>query len=134
MRKSHHPHGVYRSLWSWEAAEYAAHLLRLDPAARRRRFHGAVSDDLLAEHAAHALASGDVRVIGWFKDGVLRGAVEIAFYDAPAGREAEAAFAVEQHDRGHGVAGISSCAGRRGSRGTAASARCMSPLRPRTAR
>lgn len=103
MRRSHHRSGAYRALWSWETAEYAAHLKRLDPAARRLRFHGSVSDRALDAHAARAIADRTVRVVGWFKDGVLRGAAEVALIDTPYGLEAEAAFAVEHSDRGHGV-------------------------------
>lgn len=103
MRKSHRHSGAYRALWAWEAESYAAHLKRLDPMARRRRFHAAVSDQIIEAHAAKALNDPHMRVIGWFKDGALRGAAEIAIIDLPAGREAEASFAVEASDRRHGV-------------------------------
>ena len=103
MRRSHRHTGAYRTLWSWEAAEYADHLKRLDPTARRRRFHGCVSEQALEAHAARAVGDDTVRVIGWFKDGVLRGAVEIAMLDGQSEPEAEAAFTVEKSDRGHGV-------------------------------
>ncbi len=103
MRRSYQTGGAYRSLWSWEADDYAAHLKRLDVGARRRRFHASVSDAAIDAHAARALSNPAVRIIGWFKDGVLRGAVEIALDDSDDALEAEAAFAVEQTERGHGV-------------------------------
>lgn len=103
MRRSHRNSGAYRSLWRWEAATYAAHLKRLDQVSRRQRFHGALSDELLERHAARALSNPAVRVIGWFKDGVLRGAVEIALCDEDGEKTAEAAFAVEESFRCGGV-------------------------------
>ena len=103
MRRSHRRGGAFRSLWRWEAPEYAAHLRRLDKTSRRQRFHGAVSDQLLDMHAAKALTNPAVRVIGWFKDGVLRGAVEVALCPAPHGPAAEASFAVEEPFRRGGV-------------------------------
>ena len=103
MRRSHRETGAYRSLWRWEAASYAAHLKRLDQTSRRQRFHGALSDELLERHAKRALANPAVRVIGWFRDGVLRGAVEIAISQDTWEPTAEAAFAVEQRFRCAGV-------------------------------
>lgn len=106
MRTSHRHRGAYRSLWGWEAPVYAAHLKRLDNASRRRRFHGAVNDGALERHAARALKDKNIRVIGWFKDGVLRGAVEIALIGDGPNPEGEAAFAVEQDFRLGGVGSI----------------------------
>ena len=103
MRISHRRGGAYRSLWRWEGPAYAAHLKRLDQASRRRRFHGALCDETLERHAARALNARESRVIGWFKDGVLRGAVEIGLFRAEEGVEAEAAFAVEEAFRLSGV-------------------------------
>lgn len=97
--------GAYRSLWSWERDEYFEHLQRLDPAARRQRFHQTMSDDGVALHADHVFAAPGIHVIGWFKEGVLRGAAEVALFDTPRGQEAEAAFAVEAAWRRLGVGG-----------------------------
>lgn len=94
--------GAYRTLWPSERDDYADHLKRLSPACRRLRFHRAVSDDGLDAHAERVFAKS-LHVIGWFYRGVLRGAVEVAVFDGPDGTEAEAAFAVEAHNRGRGV-------------------------------
>jgi GNAT superfamily N-acetyltransferase len=85
--------GHVRKLWIGEADAYRDHLLRLDPESRHRRFSGAVSDEIIARHAASITDFGVV-VYGFFLDGVLRGAAELR----PAGAfadEAEAAFSVE---------------------------------------
>lgn len=95
--------GAYRSLWSWERDDYHQHLVRLDPTCRRKRFHRAMSDAGLALHADHVFAAPKIHVIGWFKDGVLRGAAEVALFDTPRGPEAEAAFAIEAEWRRVGV-------------------------------
>jgi len=87
------PGGHVRKLWIGEADAYRDHLLRLDPESRHRRFSGAVSDEIIARHAASITDFGVV-VYGFFLDGVLRGAAELR----PAGAfadEAEAAFSVE---------------------------------------
>jgi hypothetical protein len=39
--------GVIRKLWIGETAKYRDHMLRLDPASRRSRFGGGVSDDFI---------------------------------------------------------------------------------------
>jgi GNAT superfamily N-acetyltransferase len=85
--------GHVRKLWIGEADAYRDHLLRLDPDSRHRRFSGAVSDEIIARHAA-SIAGFGVVVYGFFTEGILRGAAELR----PAGTfadEAEAAFSVE---------------------------------------
>ena len=56
--------GIIRKMWSVEAGRYREHLLRLDPASRRNRFGGDVSDDeigqvslveALPEHGQHCV-------------------------------------------------------------------------------
>lgn len=95
--------GAFRTLWNWEKPDYVAHLIRLDSECRRLRFHGAMSDERLARHADHVFSHDDVDVVGWFKDGVLRGAAEVAVFATASGREAEAAFAIEYAYRRNGV-------------------------------
>jgi GNAT superfamily N-acetyltransferase len=92
--------GEFRPLWWFDRAEFAEHLRRLSPDDRRSRFHAEVSDDALQAHAADALR-GRGRVIGWWKDGVLRGAAEVAL--SADGASAEGAFEVEEGFRGRGV-------------------------------
>ncbi|MCI4660589.1 MAG: GNAT family N-acetyltransferase [Neomegalonema sp.] len=95
--------GAYRTLWSSEKAVYLSHLRRLSLNDRRQRFHCAMGDDGLARHVDRVFDQNS-HVIGWFVDGVLRGACEVALIDMPDGRrEAEAAFAVEGNHRGKGV-------------------------------
>jgi len=93
--------GLVRKLWINETDAYRDHLLRLDKDSRYRRFSGTVSDDIIARHAATANEAGVV-VYGFFHDGVLRGAAELRRLTA-FGREAEAAFSVEQPWQSHGV-------------------------------
>lgn len=94
------PGGAFRPLLWFDADAYGAHLRRLDPADRRSRFHHAVSDAQIEAHARQALR-GPGRVLGWFHDGVLRGAAEVAL--SRGGQSAEGAFEVEAPFRGRGV-------------------------------
>jgi RimJ/RimL family protein N-acetyltransferase len=94
--------GHVRKLWFGENADYAAHLLRLDPESRRRRFGGAVSDDTIRQHAARARGL-NVVIHGFFADGVLRGAAELRIAHPMFKGEAEAAFSIEDDWQSHGV-------------------------------
>lgn len=94
------PTGAFRTLRAPDRADYAAHLLRLSPEDRRSRFHAAASDAQIVAHAARAI-DGPGHVIGWFWEGALRGAAELAL--SRDGAEAEAALEVESPFRGRGV-------------------------------
>ena len=94
--------GVIRKLWLGETDAYRDHLLRLDPESRHRRFSGAISDEVIARHAATADDVG-VIVYGFFIDGVLRGAAELRHDGSPSAHEAEAAFSIERPWQSHGV-------------------------------
>ena len=94
--------GIIRKMWSVEASRYREHLLRLDPASRRNRFGGDVSDEFLAEYAALA-TSMDTVIHGFFVNGTMRGAAELRPIGAPITREAEAAFSIEEPWQSHGV-------------------------------
>jgi GNAT superfamily N-acetyltransferase len=94
--------GVIRKLWVGETDAYRDHLLRLDPDSRHTRFSGAVSDGVIARHAATAAEVGVV-VHGFFVDGTLRGAAELRRIGPLFSREAEAAFSIEQPWQSHGV-------------------------------
>jgi GNAT superfamily N-acetyltransferase len=94
--------GTIRKLWIGETDAYRDHLLRLDRESRYRRFSGAVSDEVIARHAATANEVGVV-VHGFFVDGVLRGAAELRRTGSVFAREAEAAFSIEQPWQSHGV-------------------------------
>jgi GNAT superfamily N-acetyltransferase len=89
-------------LWVGETGAYRDHLLRLDRESRYRRFSGAVSDDVIARHAATAKGLSVV-VHGFFVDGVLRGAAELRQSGSLFSHEAEAAFSIEQPWQSHGV-------------------------------
>jgi GNAT superfamily N-acetyltransferase len=94
--------GTIRKLWLGETDAYRDHLLRLDRESRHRRFSGAVSDEVIARHAATA---GDIGVVvhGFFVDGVLRGAAELRQEGSLFSPDAEAAFSIEQPWQSHGV-------------------------------
>jgi RimJ/RimL family protein N-acetyltransferase len=94
--------GIIRKLWIGETDAYRDHLLRLDRDSRHRRFSGAVADEVIARHAASAAEPGAV-VYGFFVDGTLRGAAELRPMGPIFGREAEAAFSIEQPWQSHGV-------------------------------
>lgn len=94
------PGGEFRPLWSFDAADYLAHLRRLSPEDRRSRFQAEVSDTALEDHVAEALR-GRSRVIGWWHDSQLRGAAEV--WLSKDGASAEGAFEVEERFRGRGV-------------------------------
>src|SRR5271169_3265011 len=82
--------GTIRKLWIGETDAYRDHLLRLDRESRYRRFSGAVSDEVIARHAATANELAAV-VHGFFVDGVMRGAAELRQNGSVFSHEAEAA-------------------------------------------
>jgi len=94
--------GTIRKLWLGETDAYRDHLLRLDRESRYRRFSGAVSDEVIARHAATA---GNIGVVvhGFFVDGVLRGAAELRQEGSLFSQQAEAAFSIEKPWQSHGV-------------------------------
>ncbi len=94
--------GVIRKLWVGETDAYRDHLLRLDPDSRHTRFSGAVSDQVIAQHAATASGVGVV-VHGFLVDGTLRGAAELRRIGPLFSPEAEAAFSIEKPWQSHGV-------------------------------
>ncbi len=87
--------GSIRKLTEDEQPLLLAHLLRLSDEDRRLRFCAPSGDTALALHCARAAARGTL-VVGWFRDGVLRAAGELAAPHGEAGaREAEVALSVE---------------------------------------
>jgi GNAT superfamily N-acetyltransferase len=94
--------GTIRKLWIGETDAYRDHLLRLDRESRYRRFSGAVSDEVIARHAATANEVGVV-VHGFFVDRVLRGAAELRHNGSLFSHDGEAAFSIEQPWQSHGV-------------------------------
>lgn len=98
------PDGVFRKLWPSESACFRNHLLRLDKNSRRMRFAHGVSDAFIEEYAARMSAMGSV-VFAFIADGDVRAAAELRKLGDTWGREAEAAFSVENayQDRGIGT-------------------------------
>ena len=94
--------GVIRKLWIGEADKYRDHVLRLDPASRRSRFGGAVSDEFIRKYVDMAI-SLDAVVHGFFVDGVMHGAAELRPLGPRFPRQAEAAISVEKPWQSHGV-------------------------------
>jgi RimJ/RimL family protein N-acetyltransferase len=96
---------------------YRAHLLRLEPEARAERFHASALEAFVALHARAALTDGRRVVIGYFADGVLRGAGEllpVAPAEAPGGLSGrdggvtaatlgEFSLSIERDWRGRGI-------------------------------
>jgi GNAT superfamily N-acetyltransferase len=94
--------GLIRKLWIGESDLYRDHLLRLDPASRRNRFAGAVSDEFVRDYADISFGI-DALIHGFFIERALRGAAELRPIGAPIAREAEAAFSIEKPWQSHGV-------------------------------
>ena len=67
---------LYRTLLAGELQRYRNHLLRLDGVDRRSRFLVPTSDPIIETHC-DGLGRGWSMTIGAFKEGVLRGAVEL---------------------------------------------------------
>src|SRR5258708_4671481 len=84
---------VYRKLLPYEIWRLHEHLLRLSAADRRLRFFGGVGSDFIAGHCRRIDCLRAI-IVGFFEDGVLRGAAELHVVDAFAGR-AELAVTVE---------------------------------------
>src|SRR5437879_42721 len=78
------------------------HLLRLDRASRRDRFHGYM-DDSFIEHYAEKCASDGTVIIAYFEDGVVRGAAELHPPEQSPDMLPEIAFSVETSVRRRGV-------------------------------
>ena len=81
------------------------HLLRLDRASRRDRFHGFMDDDFIERYAAKCASDGTV-IIAYLEDGVVRGAAELHPPDESPDSQPEIAFSVETGTRRQGVGSI----------------------------
>jgi RimJ/RimL family protein N-acetyltransferase len=95
---------VYRKLFPTEAPRLRDHLLRLDRVDRHRRFFAGMSDAAIDEHCRR-IDWLRMLVIGFFEDGVLRGAAEVALDGGLLPRQAELALSIEGpwQDRGIGT-------------------------------
>jgi GNAT superfamily N-acetyltransferase len=81
------------------------HLLRLDPASRRDRFHGFMDDSFIERYAAKCADDGTV-IIAYIEGGVVRGAAELHPPDQSPDSLPEIAFSVEARVRRQGVGSI----------------------------
>jgi hypothetical protein len=78
------------------------HLLRLDRASRRDRFHGHMDDGFIERYAEKCASDGTI-IIAYFEDGVVRGAAELHPAEQSPDMLPEIAFSVETSWRRHGV-------------------------------
>jgi GNAT superfamily N-acetyltransferase len=81
------------------------HLLRLDHASRHDRFLGFIDDSFIDSYAEKCANDGTV-IIGYFEDGVMRGAAELHPPGLTAKSQPEIAFSVETSLRRRGVGSI----------------------------
>lgn len=96
------PAGLYRKLLPGERGLLEAHLLRLVPEDRAMRFCGVVNDAHV--HAYCHVADRYRLTIGYFDDGELRAAGEIAFQESPTWHGGcEVALSVEQAYQQQGI-------------------------------
>jgi GNAT superfamily N-acetyltransferase len=102
MSDQHLPNGTIRKLWPTETSKFRDHLLRLDRDSRRMRFAHGVSDAFIEDYAARMADMGGI-VYGYFDGDQLRAAAELKKLGDTWGREAEAAFSVEQPLQEHGI-------------------------------
>ena len=81
------------------------HLLRLDRASRRDRFHGFMDDGFIERYATKCASDGTV-IIAYLENGVVRGAAELHPPDESPDSQPEIAFSVESGTRRQGVGSI----------------------------
>ncbi|MEL7048504.1 MAG: GNAT family N-acetyltransferase [Pseudomonadota bacterium] len=95
MSDIHLSGGTIRKLWPTETKKFRDHLLRLDKSTRRDRFAHGVSDEFIADYADRMNEMGSI-VFGYIADGKIRAVAELRKLGDTWGKEAEAAFSVEQ--------------------------------------
>jgi GNAT superfamily N-acetyltransferase len=95
-----------RRLWPTETDKFRDHLLRLDKESRRMRFAHSVSDAFIENYAGQIkdrMNDSSAIVYGYFVDGEVRAAAELHKLGATWGKEAEAAFSVEEPYQNEGI-------------------------------
>ena len=102
MSERHLSGGNIRKLWPTEVARFRDHLLRLDKTSRHMRFAHGVSDAFIEDYASRMADMGGI-VYGYFDGEEVRGAAELKKLGDTWGREAEAAFSVEQPLQEQGI-------------------------------
>ena len=78
------------------------HLLRLERASRRDRFHGYMDDSFIERYAEKCANDGTI-IIAYFEDGMVRGAAELHPPEQSPDTLPEIAFSVETSVRRRGV-------------------------------
>ena len=94
--------GNIRKLWPTETDKFRDHLLRLDKMSRRLRFAHGVSDAFVEDYAGRTGEMGAL-IYAYFDRGEVRAAAELKKLGDVWGREAEAAFSVEQTLQDQGI-------------------------------
>jgi GNAT superfamily N-acetyltransferase len=94
--------GSIRKLWPTETDKFRDHLLRLDKASRRMRFAHGVSDAFIEDYAARMAEMGSI-VYGYVDGEEVHAAAELKKLGDLWGREAEAAFSVEEPLQEQGI-------------------------------
>jgi GNAT superfamily N-acetyltransferase len=94
--------GNIRKLWPTETDKFRDHLLRLDKQSRHMRFAHGASDAFIEDYAARMAEMGSV-AYGYFGGEEIRAVAELKKLGDLWGREAEAAFSVEQPLQEQGI-------------------------------
>jgi GNAT superfamily N-acetyltransferase len=94
--------GIIRLLQPSEHGLLRDHLMRLDPASRRDRFNGGISDSFITTYAGRCFDHGTI-VIAYLQDGTVRAAAELHGPERSADETPEIAFSVEDRLRRQGV-------------------------------
>jgi GNAT superfamily N-acetyltransferase len=94
-----------RTLSQQELPLLRDHLLRLDRNSRRDRFQGFMDDSFIERYAEKCANDGTI-VIGFFENGMVRGAAELHPPDQSSDSLPEVAFSVESSVRRRGVGSI----------------------------
>ena len=94
--------GSVRTLLRQELPLLRDHLLRLDGASRRDRFHGFIDDGFIERYAKKCANDGTV-IIAYLQDGAVRAAAELHPPEQSPDSQPEIAFSVETAVRRRGV-------------------------------
>ena len=86
---------AYRMVYRREAFQFRNHLLRLDSDSRFARFGAYTADAVIRRYCAE-IDWSRTRIIGYFRDGVLRAATELCYEPGPSPQAVELAFSVER--------------------------------------
>jgi GNAT superfamily N-acetyltransferase len=96
------PKSCVRTLRREEIPLLRDHLLRLDGASRRDRFHGFIDDGFIERYAKKCANDGTV-IIVYLQEGAVRGAAELHPPEQSPDSQPEIAFSVETSVRRRGV-------------------------------